>query len=92
MKFSTTIAAFWLIILGNQIFAQNPLLEPFNTPHDFIPFEKVDLEHILPAFEVALEEDRKQVQAIIDNPQPATFENTIAALARVGQKRGLIAS
>jgi peptidyl-dipeptidase Dcp len=77
----------WLPVLTD---AQNPLLEPFNTPHGIIPFERVELEHILPAFEVALEYDRKQIQSIIDNPQPATFENTIAALARVGQKREMI--
>jgi peptidyl-dipeptidase Dcp len=59
MKLSTTIAAFWLIILGNQIIAQNPLPEPFNTPHGIIPFEKVEPEHILPAFNVVLKEDRK---------------------------------
>lgn len=90
MKKILSLPILLLFLTGYPSLAQNPLLEPFNTPHGIIPFERVELEHILPAFHVALEEDRKQVQAIIDNPQPATFENTIDALARVGQKRELI--
>ncbi|MFN3557339.1 MAG: M3 family metallopeptidase [Bacteroidales bacterium] len=90
MKKMLLLPILWLFLTGYLSLAQNPLLEPFNTPHGIIPFEKVELEHILPAFHVALEEDRKQVQAIIDNPQPATSENTIDALARVGQKREMI--
>jgi len=70
--------------------AQNPLLEPYDTPHDIIPFDKVEPEHILPAFNVFLEEDRKQVQTITDNPQSPTFENTIGALAKIGRKTIMI--
>lgn len=79
-----------ILSIHNGVPAQNPLLEPFDTPHGIIPFEKVKPEHILPAFHVALEEDRKQIQAIVDNPKPPTYENTISALAKMGQKRNLI--
>ena len=81
-----------ILSIHNGVPAQNPLIEPFDTPHGIIPFEKVKPEHILPAFHVALEEDRKQVQAIIDNPQPATFENTIAAYAKIGRKSSMISN
>jgi peptidyl-dipeptidase Dcp len=90
MKHILTISISWIILIGSQSFAQNPLLEPFNTPHGIIPFDKVELAHILPAFNIALEEDRKQVQAIIDNPEPATFENTIAAYAKIGKQIGML--
>ncbi|TVR77083.1 MAG: hypothetical protein EA409_12365 [Saprospirales bacterium] len=88
---------FTFLILAQVAFnltveTQNPLLEPYDTPHGIIPFEKVEQEHILPAFNVFLEEDRKQVQTITDNPQSPTFENTIGALAKIGRESGLISA
>jgi peptidyl-dipeptidase Dcp len=91
MKRVTTIIIFWFLMAGSQIAAQNPLLEPYETPYGIIPFEEVKLEHILPAFNTVLDEARQEIQKIINNPQPATFENTIDAFERLGQKRFLIA-
>jgi peptidyl-dipeptidase Dcp len=48
-----------ILSIHTGVLAQNPLLEPFNTPHGIIPFEKVEPEHILPAFNVVLKKDRK---------------------------------
>ncbi|TVQ11901.1 MAG: M3 family peptidase [Bacteroidetes bacterium] len=79
-----------ILSIHTGVLAQNPLLDPFNTPYGIIPFEKVKPEHILPAFNITMEEDRMQVQAIIDNPQPATFKNTIVALAKTGRKSSMI--
>ncbi|MDE2093294.1 MAG: M3 family metallopeptidase [Burkholderiales bacterium] len=63
----------------------NPLLQPWNTPHGLPPFEAVRAEHFEPAFEVALAQHRVEVDAIASDPQPPTFDNTIAALDRSGR-------
>jgi len=69
---------------------QNPLLEPYDTPHGIIPFEKVELEHILPAFRQVLIEDIQTIESIVSNIEPADFLNTIVPLAKVGSKRQVI--
>src|SRR5210317_565414 len=59
---------------------ENPLLEPF----DLAPFSSIETRHFKPAFEKALEEARAEVDAIAGNPEPPTFENTVAALDYAG--------
>jgi peptidyl-dipeptidase Dcp len=58
----------------------NPLIAPFETPFGVPPFSKIKDDHYIPAFEKGMEKQRAEVQAIISNPQEATFENTVAAL------------
>ncbi len=62
----------------------NPLLEQPNTPYGVPAFDKVKLEHYLPAFEQAIAENKAEVEAIVNNPAEPTFENTIVALDRTG--------
>ncbi len=62
----------------------NPFLIPFNTPLETIPFDKIKLEHYLPAIEQGIEQGLADVAQIINNPQTPTFENTIEALERAG--------
>ncbi|MFN3757470.1 MAG: M3 family metallopeptidase, partial [Flavobacterium sp.] len=90
MKKIITFSALWLILVGGQSFGQNPLLEPYDTPHGIIPFEKVKLEHILPAFRQALQEDKQTIKTIIDNRKPADFSNTIIPFVKLGSKRQVI--
>ncbi len=56
------------------------------------PFDKVDPKLFPPAFEAAIAEQRTEIAAITANPKPATFENTIAALERVGKKLDRVGS
>jgi len=63
----------------------NPLLQPWNTPYGLPPFEHVRAEHFEPAFEEALKQQRAEIDAIGANPEPATFDNTLAALDRSGR-------
>jgi peptidyl-dipeptidase Dcp len=58
----------------------NPLIAPFETPFGVPPFSQIKDDHYIPAFERGMEEQRAEVQAIISNPQEATFENSVAAL------------
>lgn len=54
----------------------NPLLTAF----DQAPFSKIKNEHFKPAIVESVELARKEIDAIVENQQPPTFENTIAAL------------
>jgi peptidyl-dipeptidase Dcp len=58
----------------------NPLIAPFETPFGVPPFSQIKDDHYIPAFERGMEKQRAEVQAIISNPQEATFENSVAAL------------
>lgn len=55
------------------------------------PFDKIRPEHYAPAFEAAMAEHRAEVDAIAANPEPPTFQNTVAALDRAGQAFGRVA-
>jgi peptidyl-dipeptidase Dcp len=69
----------------------NPLLAPWTGPYGGYPaFDKVKVEDFKPAIEAAIAENRREIAAIADNPHPATFENTIAALERSGQTLGRV--
>lgn len=65
--------------------ADNPFLTEYNTPFGVPPFDLIKSEHYMPAFLQGMEEQRKEVDAIVNNPQPATFENTIVALDQSGE-------
>ena len=62
----------------------NPLLEQPNTPFGVPAFDQVKNKHYLPAFEAAIAEQKAEVEAIVNNPEEPTFENTIVALDRTG--------
>jgi peptidyl-dipeptidase Dcp len=58
----------------------NPLLTDWDTPHALPPFEAIKDEDFAPAVDAALSEARANIAAIAQNPDAATFDNTIAAL------------
>jgi peptidyl-dipeptidase Dcp len=62
----------------------NPFFSAFNTPFQVPPFDKIKDEHYLPAFKEGIKRQKKEIEAIINNPEPPTFANTIAALDRSG--------
>ncbi|MGD9929762.1 MAG: M3 family metallopeptidase [Mangrovibacterium sp.] len=92
----TSIGAFCaLLLMTNMTNTQaetkkNPLLEPFGTVHQTAPFNQLKNEHYLPAFEAAISEAKAEIQAVIDNPQAPTFENTIEAMENSGKRLGII--
>ena len=69
---------------------QNPLLAPYDTPFGAIPYDRITLEHFVPAIKEAIENEKKAIDAICNNTEPATFENTIVALDRSGLVLGEI--
>jgi peptidyl-dipeptidase Dcp len=63
----------------------NPLLDQPNTPYGVPAFDQVKNEHYLPAFEAAIVENKAEIDAIVNNADEPTFENTIVALDCTGQ-------
>lgn len=64
----------------------NPFLTEWNTPHQTPPFPEIKHEHFIPAIDATLSEARDEVDAIINNSDPATFQNTIVALEICGER------
>jgi len=62
----------------------NPFYQAYNTPFETPPFDSIRDEHYLPAIEKGMLEQIAEVQAIIDNQESPTFENTILAYDRSG--------
>ena len=67
-----------------SVLAGNPFFETYKTPHQTIPFNEIKNEHYFPAFQEAMKQHSAEVDAIINNPQAPTFENTIVALEKSG--------
>ncbi len=55
----------------------NPFYEEYTTPHKTVPFDKIKLEHFEPAFMEGIRRDDEQIETIVNNPEPPTFDNTI---------------
>ena len=64
--------------------AENPLLQTWDTPYGAPPFSQIKDEHYLPAIEAAITELEAEIEAIANNPEAPTFENTIVALDKSG--------
>ena len=87
----TTCAA--AIVCGSAMAkGGNPFLGKYTTPFGIPPFEQIKVEHYKPAFIKGMEEHKKEIDAIVNNKKPATFENTIAALDRCGELLNKVAS
>ena len=63
---------------------QNPLLNQPQTPFGAPAFDEVQLKHYLPAFKEAIRLNQEEIDAIVNNEDAPTFENTIVALDRSG--------
>jgi peptidyl-dipeptidase Dcp len=62
----------------------NPLLRPFGTPHDTIPFPEITVSHIEEAIKKGMAREKAEIEAIKANPAAPDFANTIAALEKCG--------
>lgn len=63
----------------------NALLSPSTLPYGLPDFTAITTADLLPAFTSGMEEQQEEIRAITSNPEPAGFDNTIAALERSGQ-------
>ena len=70
----------------------NPFFFSYNTPFETPPFNEIKNEHFEPAFDEGIKRLDSEVQAIANDTQPATFENTIIALERSGRLLNKVSS
>ena len=73
-----------LCLLSSCDNKMNTLLTDSTLPYGAPQFDKIKTEHYLPAFEQAITEAKAEIDAIVNNPDAPTFENTIAALDEAG--------
>lgn len=72
--------------------AQNILTKPFDNQYNSAPFSKINNSDFLPAFKQAISYAKAEIDAIINNSEIATFENTIEALDFSGEQLDRISS
>ena len=65
--------------------AENPFFAPFDTPYGTIPFSKIEKAHYVPAIDRGISLANAEIDAICNNPEAPTFENTVEALENVGK-------
>lgn len=63
---------------------KNPFASEFNTPYGVPPFDQIEPEHYKPAFLAGIKQQTDEIKSIVNNPEPATFENTVVALDETG--------
>ena len=62
----------------------NPLLGEYGTPFGAVPYDRITLEHFIPAVEECIRRENEVIEGICDNSDEATFENTIAKFDYAG--------
>ncbi|MCR5560960.1 MAG: M3 family metallopeptidase [Bacteroidales bacterium] len=65
---------------------ENPLLSESPLEYGAPQFDKIKIEHYMPAFEQAIKDAKAEIDAIVANPDDPTFENTIEAMENGGEK------
>ena len=91
----TLMAAGLAVILGacssssknnmTDVETLNPFYEEYSTHFGVPPFDQIQVAHYKPAFLKAMEEQVKEIEAILKNTEEPTFENTIVALDQSGK-------
>ncbi len=94
MKRILTMAASIAILLGGLEgkAQENPFFSEFKTPYQVPDFQKIKLEHYLPAYQEAIKQHDAEIAAIVNNKAKPTFENTIVALDNSGEMLGRVGS
>ena len=64
---------------------KNPFLQEWDTPYGIPPFEKITLEDYIPAVKAGIEQQEKELEAILNNPEAPSFKNTIDAYEQSGE-------
>ena len=75
-----------------QTSRENPLLAESTLPFGAPDFSKIQTSDYMPAFEAAMQQTRDNIQAIVDNQDSATFENTILPFEDSGRQLARVAS
>ncbi len=70
---------------SNDAMHTNPFLTAYDTPYEIPPFDKISYDDYLPALDAGIAQKKEQIEAIVSNPDEATFDNTIMPLERSGE-------
>lgn len=73
-----------------KVMKENPFFSEWTTPHGVPPFNLINDEHFIPAFERAIEIHDKEIDDIVKNTEVPTFANTIVALDVSGKDLGKV--
>ncbi len=63
----------------------NPFFQDYNTPFGTIPYSVIKNDHYVPAVNKGIEETKAEINAIVNNTDAPTFENTLEALENSGE-------
>ncbi|MCQ2295405.1 MAG: M3 family metallopeptidase [Bacteroidales bacterium] len=76
---AVSFAALTLLATGCKKNMDNPFLTEWGTPYEIPNFEQIKPEHYMPAFEEGMKQQLEAIDAIVNNAEEPTFENTIVA-------------
>ena len=79
------LAAATLLTAGCNKSMDNPFFSQWGTPYEIPDFAKIKTEHYMPAFEEGMKRQMAEIDAIVNNPDAPTFENTIEAYEYSGE-------
>lgn len=85
MKKAMYLFTLAVLTIGCSVRQDNIMLQEWNTPFQTPPFDEIKDEHFMPAFLEAMEAEKAEVEAIANNEEEPTFENTIEALEKSGE-------
>src|SRR5436189_283035 len=83
--FAALLSAFQITAVSAADPVDNPLLKESTLPYHLPPFDQIKDEHFVPAMEAGMHDQLKEVDAVANNPEKPTFENTVVALERTGR-------
>jgi peptidyl-dipeptidase Dcp len=69
----------------NEKMTENPFFAEYTTPFQVPPFDKIDSTHYMPAFLKGMEQQKAEIEAIVNNTDAPSFDNTILAFDRSGK-------
>lgn len=64
---------------------QNPFMQAYSTPYEIPPFDLITYADYLPAVKEGIARQKKEIEAIVNNPDKPTFDNTILAFDMSGE-------
>jgi len=80
-----TILAIGVIVAMTACAPKNPFLQEWDTPYGIPPFDKITLADYIPAVKAGIEQQEKELEAILSNPEAPTFKNTIDPYEQSGE-------
>ncbi|MGI6218744.1 MAG: M3 family metallopeptidase [Bacteroidaceae bacterium] len=70
---------------NNSAAAKNPFFASWQTPHNTVPFDRIQISDFAPAIEEGIRRHKEELRQITQNPDKPTFENTVVALEKSGR-------